>query len=296
MKRKTRRLFFYGAILFFVLIGYAAVLFALGYKYDFIQNKLLKTGSLEIKSNVSVEIYINDELAGGSSFLGNSYSRGRLLPRTYRVRLEKENYQSWQKLVKIEAGFLIDFPRVVLISEAFEEEFVASSSISGVTIKKFDKETGVAIIGNKQKLEAIDLESGTKELLKNPDNGLRPASNGAKINYLLSSDEEKNAWFSGYEAWVRWVKDASYQPFKKAGDTEFVTRFSQKIDDIQWYKDSSHLIISVGGILKLVEIDDRGGINIFDISTVSGPFYYDRDQDAIFKFEGNMVVRISLSK
>ncbi|MBI2669639.1 MAG: hypothetical protein HYX20_00610 [Candidatus Yanofskybacteria bacterium] len=81
-----------------------------------------------------------------------------------------------------------------------------------------------------------------------------------------------------------------------AGDIGLVTRFSQKIEDVQWYKDSEHLIVNVGGILKFIEIDDRGGINIFDIAAITGPFYYDRDQDAIFKFEGNKLVRISLSK
>ena len=64
---------------------------------------------------------------------------------------------------------------------------------------------------------------------------------------------------------------------------------------MQWYKDSSHLIVSSGSILKFVEIDKRGGVNINDISAISGPFYYDHGIDAIFKFEGNRVVRIGLS-
>jgi hypothetical protein len=50
----------------------------------------------------------------------------------------------------------------------------------------------------------------------------------------------------------------------------------------------------VGGILKFIEIDTRDGLNIFDVSPVSGPFYYDKDTDAIFKFEGKNLIKIRL--
>ncbi|MDO8676499.1 MAG: hypothetical protein Q7K16_02515, partial [Candidatus Azambacteria bacterium] len=105
-----------------------------------------------------------------------------------------------------------------------------------------------------------------------------------------------NAWFNEREIWIKWIKDSNYQPLKMAGDTELITRFSQKIEDAQWFKDSEHLIVSVGGILKFLEIDDRGGINIFDIAAIAGPFYYDRDQDMVFKFEGNKLIRVNLSR
>jgi hypothetical protein len=296
MRKKTRRVLFFVSVALFILIGCGAVIFALGYKYDFVQNKFLKTGSLEIELNVPAEIYINDELAGGTSFLGNSFSKGRLLPRSYRVRVEKNGYQTWQKLLKIEAGFLTSHPKVVLIPESFDEVIVASSSLGNISVKRFGGPVGLAIVGNKQKLESIDLETGEKKEIKPPVT--KPASLTEKMEpiQIVSPDKEKTAWFSRYEIWVKWLKDTDYQPYKLAGDTEFLTRFSQKIEDIQWYKDSAHLVVSVGGILKLIEIDDRDGINIFDITAVSDPFYYDRDLDTVFKFEENQLVRINLSR
>ena len=296
MKKRTRQLLFYGSVLIFILIGWGAIVFALGYKYDFVQNKFFKTGSIELKTNVSAEVYINDELIGDTSFLGNSFSKGRFLPRTYRVRAEREGYQPWQKLVKVEAGFLAAFPRVVLIPESFDEVPVASSSLKSITVKKFDAEENLAVIGNKQKLEYIDIKTGEKKDIKPAASMPVPVAGKVEPAQVVSPDEEKNAWFSGYELRVKWVKDANYQPYKLAGDIELITRFSQKIEDIQWYKDSAHLIVSVGGVLKLIEIDDRDGINIFDITDIAGPFYYDRGMDAVFKFEGNKLIRIDLSK
>ena len=297
MKKKTKRILFYFSVLIFFILSFLVVLFALGYKYDFVQNKFFSTGSLELKANVAAEVYINDELAGSTSFLSNSFSKGRLLPRTYNVRVQNEKYQLWHKLVKVEAGFLVSFPRVVLLPQDFESEVVASSSAGVITIRRFEPEKGLAVLGNKQKLEAINLKSGEVKAIKTPLPTPSPVSrveNG--ITNIISPDDNKNAWFNEHELWVKWIKDSGYQPYKLAGDTELITRFSQKIEDANWYKDSEHLMANVGGILKFIEIDDRGGINIFDIPAITGPFYYDRNQDAIFKFEGNKLVRIYLSK
>lgn len=292
MKKKTRRILFYTSVLLFILIGYGMVLFALGYKYDFVQKRFLKTGSFELRSNISAEVYINDELSGSTSFLTNSFSKGRLLPRTYRVRAEKYGYQSWQKLIKIEAGFLTSFPRVVLIPETFQDELMASSSIANISARKFDVPSNLAIIGNKQRLQGIDLKTGGVKQIKQPSDKSTPLASLTGTHYVSSPDEEKTAWFNERELWIKWEKDARYQPFQKAGDVEFVIRFNQKIDDVQWYKDSSHLLISVGGILKFVEIDNRGEINISDITTIIGSFYYDRDLKTIFKFEGDKLLKI----
>lgn len=290
MLKRTRRTFFYLSVLLFIILSYVVVLFALGYKYDFVQKKFFKTGSLEVKTNIAAQVYINDELAGDTSFLGDSYSKGRLLPRVFSLRLDSEGRQSWQKLVKVEAGFLSSFPKVVLVPDDFIEETVASSSLANITIKSFDRERGLALIGNKQKIEAISLKNGKVETLKQ----LPAAKPINEQEGVLSPDGNKLVLFTDHELWVKWVKDSSYQPYKKAGDSELITRFSQKILDIQWYKDSEHLIADIGGILKFIEIDNRGGLNIVDISVVSGPFYYDKDSDMAFKFVGKKLVKISL--
>lgn len=272
------------------------VLFALGYKYDFVQKHFLKTGSLELRSNISAEIYINDKLSGETSFLTNSFSKGRLLPRTYRARVEKDGYQSWQKLIKVEAGFLASFPKIVLLPETFQDELVASSSIGKISVRKFDISNSLAIIGDKQRLQGINVRTGKIQQIKQLSDKPTSLANPTETHYVSSPDEEKTAWFNEREVWIKWEKNAGYQPFQKAGDVEFIARFDQKINDIQWYKDSSHLLISVGDILKFAEIDNRSGVNVFDISTVTSPFYYDLDMNAIFKFEGNKLVRINLLK
>mgnify|MGYP001588795221 FL=1 len=328
MRRQTRRAFFFISFLVFIVLSWLTVLYALGYKYDFVQNQFFKTGSFEISASANAQIYINDELAGTTSFLGNSFSKSRLLPRTFTVRVQNEKYQPWQKLVGIEAGVFTDFPRVVLIPQVPAEDIIASGSLKGVTSMEFDAKQGTVAISNGLQVETISLDNGQRVSLKpfikttpkptppltaNLLGATPPAANG-EINLIQSPDGNKGVWLNNREVWVKWLKDTNYQPVKKAGDMELVARFPQKIADVQWYKDSDHLIASAGGLLEFMEIDNRGGINISAISTidpvksseagaagrqfdwVDSPFYYDKGANAIFKFAGNKLVKISLDK
>jgi hypothetical protein len=295
VKKKTRRILLYSSILVFLIAGWLAVLFALGYQYDFVKNKFLKTGSFEIKANIGADVYINDELFGSTSFLTQTFSKGRLLPRTYSVRLQREHYQPWQKLIDVEAGAFTSFPRVVLIPRELDEEFIASSSLGGAISIKFDPKNKAALVSNKARTEVIYLENGKKELLKlSPSPTPRSGVAEETTNFTKSPDGVKSVWFNEHEIWVSWLKDSSYQPYRKANEKELITRFSQKVSDVQWYKDSEHLIADVGGVLKFIEIDNRGGLNIFDITTITGPFYYDKDTSTIFKFDGKNLIKIIL--
>ncbi len=295
MKRKERRIIFYLSVLLFLVLALLVVLYALGYKYDFVQNKFLKTGSFEIGVNIRADVYINDELSGTASFLTRTFSKSRLLPRTYSVRLQSEGYQSWQKLIGVGGGVFSSYPRVVLIPEEPGEEVIASSLLGGVSSIKFDPQNKTATINSGRRTEIINLENGRKESpASQPTTTPSPAPSKGTAGLIKSPDGEKDARFNDYEIRVSWLKDTNYQPYRKAGETELITRFSQKISDVQWYKDSDHLIANVGGMLKFIEIDARDGLNIFDISTISGPFYYDKDMDAVFKFEGKNLIKIGL--
>jgi hypothetical protein len=316
MRRGTRRGFFFVSFLIFIVLSWLTVFYALGYKYDFVQNKFLKTGSFEISVSTDAQIYINDELAGTTSFLGKSFSKSRLLPRTFVVRVQNEKYQPWQKLVDIEAGVFSDFPRVVLIPQDPAEDTIASSSLKGVTSIQFDAKQGAVAVSNGLQVETISLDNGqrvslqpfikstpkpTPSLAANLLGATLPAQTGLpaannETNLIQSPDGNKGVWFNNREVWVKWLKDTDYQPARIAGDTELVARFPQKIADVQWYKDSDHLIASVGGLLEFIEIDSRGSVNISAISIIDSPFYYDKGANVIFRFVENKLTRINLNK
>src|SRR3990167_9933507 len=97
MSKKTRWVLFCIAVVIFFVASYMTVVYALGYRYDFVNHAFVSTGSLRIIANTEAEVYVNGKLSGKTSFLGDSFSQGRLLPRVYTVRLEREGFHAWQK-------------------------------------------------------------------------------------------------------------------------------------------------------------------------------------------------------
>lgn len=249
MSRKTRWILFCIAATVFLLLSHVMVVYALGYKYDFVAWKFVRTGSFRVIMNTSADVYVNTTLAGTTAFLSNSYSKGRLLPRTYDVRLEQSGYHPWEKKISITAGYFSDYPKIVLVPLELPVEPVASDSFG------FPMPDAVAypeVRATKDKLVAFDEHSIT----------------------------------------ITWLANTDYQPFHVTGDQETILRLPQKIDDVQWYKDREHILVLSNGILYFSEIDKRGGLNSFELTTVKGPFFYSEDDDAVYKMDGDQIVKL----
>ena len=82
--------------------------------------------------------------------------------------------------------------------------------------------------------------------------------------FSLSSDGKKLAWWNSNELWVMWLSDTDYQPYHKAEDKDLIVRFSIKIKNAAWFRNSDHIVVDSNGY-KIVEIDKRGGLNIVEI-------------------------------
>jgi len=81
----------------------------------------------------------------------------------------------------------------------------------------------------------------------------------------MSADKKKLTLVSSAEIWVLFLAEIFDQPQRKAGETTFLTRFSEKIENIFWLT-SHYLIFSAGDKIKITEIDERGRINIVDLT------------------------------
>ena len=128
MSKRTRWVIFYCALAMFLVVSSLMVVFALGYRYDFSEQKFVQMGSFRVITNTGASVYINGKLSGKTSFLNNDYAKTRLLPRNYTVRVEKEQHHVWQKNISIVAGLFSDFPKVVLVPTLLESELVATAS------------------------------------------------------------------------------------------------------------------------------------------------------------------------
>lgn len=250
MTKKVKQTLFYSAVAVFLLLSYVVILYAQGYKYSFSEGKFQRTGAIALKINTDAKIFLDDELQGDTSFFGNAYSVDRLLPGTYKITVQKDAYSSWQKRSNVEEGFVTDFPNILLLPEEGEEE------------KKLFEEVGLLF----KESEIFKIASLSQELLKEVPKDIK--------SFRLSENKNKLAWWTNNEIWVLWLNDQNYQPFHKKGDKELITRFSQQIQDLIWFKGEDHLIVELEArdsknrpysIYKVMEIDKRGGINIVEL-------------------------------
>lgn len=254
MSRKTRWILFILSILIFAAASYGVVVYALGYEYDFSTRQFVRTGSFRVVANTNSPVFINDAQSGNTSFLGNSFSKGLLVPRSYRVALKKDSYHVWQKNVTVYAGFFIDFPKIVLLPNKLSEEIIPSSS-------------SFHILALPRPLPAPS---------------------------ILSPDENKELLVTRGDVLLQWLNESGYQPYDKAGMTELIARFPQDIIGAWWYRDSNHVIIQTGSLIKFLEIDKRGGLNIFDIGSSSLPILYNRNENALYFWREGALIKASL--
>ena len=82
----------------------------------------------------------------------------------------------------------------------------------------------------------------------------------------ISPDFKKLAFFNDHEIWLFFLEDSFDQPWKKAKEKVFLTRFSEKIGNLFWFT-AHYLIFNTDSKIKIVEIDDRDGLNIYDLPT-----------------------------
>src|SRR3989344_908151 len=122
MTSQSRKVLFIWAVALFILLSTLVLIFAFGFRYDFKNNVLTKTGSLVLKPNTEAQIFVDDELEGRTSFLNNTFSKKSLLPGKYKVKVQKDKHFSWQKEVEVKEGLVSDFSRIVLFSQSQVEQ------------------------------------------------------------------------------------------------------------------------------------------------------------------------------
>jgi len=268
MTKRTKRLLFYSAVVIFALLSYVVILYAQGYKYSFSEAKFFRTGAISLKTNEEASVYMNGKFLNSTSFFGNSYAIRGLLPGQYTIRLQKDNFISWHKKVLIQEGLVSDYSKIFLLPESGEAKDKLKTEIKDLLYPapkptpkpsptKSPTPSPVSI-----STEPFYLKNGV--LFRNMENSETERFAYLVIGFSLSPDGKKIAWWNSNELWVMWISDTDYQPYHKAGDKDLIIRFSVKIKNSAWFRDSDHIVVDSGGY-KVVELDKRGGLNIIEI-------------------------------
>jgi len=131
--------------------------------------------------------------------------------------------------------------------------------------------------------------------LLNKDTKIFEPISGEVKDAKFSSDNQKILIQTANEIWVLYIEDFLLQPYKKTGDKELITRFSQPITQAIFYPDNEHIAFVVGNQIKITELDGRDQRNTIDfISAPSPQIYFDEPTSYFYYLAQNELFRIKL--
>lgn len=117
--------------------------------------------------------------------------------------------------------------------------------------------------------------SSIRREILSPVSEIKVASGGTRVAIKNQS-----------ELWVLFLKEETEQPQRQASDLILLTRFSMPIDELLWVG-SNYLLFSLGGNIRVSEIDNRDRLNIADIAEFSSPkLYFDNEKGTLYVLSG----------
>ncbi len=126
MTRLTRRLVFYSFIVIFLLATPPTIFYAMGYSFDWQKKVLVKTGGLYLKSSpTSAKIILDNKNNKTTPRLIS-----RLLPKTYKISIEKDGYFSWGKNLEVKPQLVEEARNIILFPKNISPEKVATTSLA----------------------------------------------------------------------------------------------------------------------------------------------------------------------
>ncbi len=251
MGKRAKNLILISSFAAFFILSYFTLFFGFGYQFDFREFKLVKTGSVLIKTNTDASVHINDRFEGNTSFIGNTFTQKNLLPGRYNIVVEKEKFPPLEKNIDVKSGEVVQLVHLYLINSEELDKFMETLEPEAPDENKTND--GFPYFINK-KDSLLYKNLGGDEVEK--------ISSGPVIDFILSPDKKKLAIISTNEITVLWLSGESGSPYFPENHKELVLRISQKIDKTYWFKSSWHLIyLTQNGIRHFVELDPSGGRN-----------------------------------
>ncbi|MDD3292897.1 MAG: PEGA domain-containing protein [Candidatus Pacebacteria bacterium] len=100
----VKKIAFFILLIAFFIIATGLLIDAQGFRFDFKTKQFVKVGGINVKSVISdVNVYINNEHKGKTNTFSKEILIQKLIPGEYNIKIEKENYYSWEKTLKVEA-------------------------------------------------------------------------------------------------------------------------------------------------------------------------------------------------
>lgn len=118
MAKKSRRLLFYVLVFLFTVLVPILIAYSFGLRLNFDKGVLESTGGIFVKSKTPhLSLFLNNNFVKKTSLFPGGALLPEIAPGAYLMRIEKEGYHPWSKVVKVEPALVTELRNIILISE-----------------------------------------------------------------------------------------------------------------------------------------------------------------------------------
>lgn len=133
MTRRARLFLFWICVAVFALAAPLAIFYSQGYRFDFhppAGGKILtQTGGIFLKASPrQADVYLYEKFSKKTDFLFGSVLIENLLPKTYRIKVTKENYFSWEKNLEVKEKEVTEEKLITLFPEKNDFETLSQNA------------------------------------------------------------------------------------------------------------------------------------------------------------------------
>lgn len=115
LEKQTRRKIFYAMVLAFAVVAPLAILYSRGYVFDLHGGGLVATGGVFVKTiQPGARVFVNSDFSRETSFISRGALITNLLPKRYAVRVEKDGFKTWSKVVRVANEEVLEFRNIFL--------------------------------------------------------------------------------------------------------------------------------------------------------------------------------------
>lgn len=201
MKEKIFKIYLVLCVVIFFVLLLMTLFYSFGYKYNSEQNKIIQTGTIVLK-NIPKDtyIYVDGNLVknnfGVSVLFNNIIKIENLDPRTYNLKITKENYQPWEKDIEVKSQKITEVENVVLVKDKLINNIAVDNIIDNGTANIWPNDKNNKIVyektaNNKHGLFVFDLNEEKESLLLFLEDIYPKSKTGNKLNNVIWSKDDK---------------------------------------------------------------------------------------------------------
>jgi hypothetical protein len=128
MTKKTRTILFYSFVSLFLLLCPPLILYSQGYRFDPANRKITQTGGLFLKIEPKQsDVYVNGTLEKRTDFFFGSVLVKNLIPKKYKIEVEKDGYQTWEKNLEVKEKEVTEAKSIILFPQNPEFSLLESN-------------------------------------------------------------------------------------------------------------------------------------------------------------------------